>query len=59
MRISKDKNSYIKGRYVPEGVTYDITIRWCSSLMEIDGFVREVRSLQVMTMQPAKVTKHV
>ena len=39
MRISKDKNRYTKGRYVPEGVTYDITIGGVLPLMEIDGFV--------------------
>jgi len=44
MRISKDKNRYASGRYVPEGVTYDITIGGVLPLMEIDGFVREVRS---------------
>jgi len=43
MRISKDKNRYASGRYVPEGVTYDITIGGVLPLMEIDGFVREVR----------------
>lgn len=43
MRISKDKNRYASGRYVPEGVTYDITIDGVLPLMEIDGFVREVR----------------
>ena len=43
MRISKDKNRYTKGRYVPEGVTYDITVGGVLPLMEIDGFVREVR----------------
>ena len=46
MRISKDKNSYIKGRYVPEGVTYDITIDGVLLLMEINDFVREVRSFR-------------
>ena len=44
MRISKDKNRYASGRYVPEGVSYDITIDGVLHLMEIDGFVREVRS---------------
>ncbi len=43
MRISKDKNRYTKGRYVPEGVTYDITIDGVLPLMLMDGFVREVR----------------
>ena len=43
MRISKDKNRYTKGRYVPEGVTYDITVGGVLPLMAIDGFVREVR----------------
>ena len=44
MRISKDKNRYASGRYVPEGVTYDITIGGVLPLLEIEGFVREVRS---------------
>jgi len=43
MRISKDKNRYSKGRYVPKGLSYDITIARVLSLMMIDGFVREVR----------------
>jgi hypothetical protein len=43
MRISKDKNRYVSGSYVPSGVTYDITIGGVLPLMEIDGFVREVR----------------
>ncbi|MDC3286643.1 hypothetical protein OAV67_03200 [Alphaproteobacteria bacterium] len=43
MRISKDKNRYTKGRYVPEGVTYDITIDGVLPLILMDGFVREVR----------------
>ena len=46
MRISKDKNRYASGRYVPEGVTYDIIIGGVLPLMEIDGFVREVRSFR-------------
>lgn len=46
MRISKDRNRYTKGRYVPEGVTYDIAIDGVLPLMEIDGFVREVRSFR-------------
>ena len=46
MRISKDKNSYIKGRYVPEGVTYDITIDGVLLLMELNDFAREVRSFR-------------
>ena len=43
MRISKDRNRYTKGRYVPDGVTYDITIDGVLALLELDGFVREVR----------------
>jgi hypothetical protein len=46
MRISKDKNRYASGRYVPEGVSYDITIDGVLPLMETDGFVREVRSFR-------------
>ena len=46
MRISKDRNRYTKGRYVPEGVTYDIAVDGVLPLMEIDGFVREVRSFR-------------
>ena len=42
MRISKDKNKYIKGRYLPEGITYEVTINGVLNLLEIDGFVREV-----------------
>ena len=43
MRISKDRNRYTKGRYVPDGITYDITIDGVLALLELDGFVREVR----------------
>ena len=43
MRISKDKNRYTKGRYVPEGVTYDIAIDGVLHLLMVDGFVREIR----------------
>ena len=43
MRISKDRNRYIKGRYVPDGITYDITIDGVLALLEMDGFVSEVR----------------
>ena len=46
MRISKDKNRYVSGSYVPSGVTYDITIGGVLPLMEIDGFVHEVRSFR-------------
>ena len=40
MRISKDKNRYKKSRYVPEGISYDITIEGVLALLHIDGFVR-------------------
>ena len=43
MRISKDRNRYTKGRYVPEGVTYDIAIDGVLHLLMVDGFVREIR----------------
>ena len=46
MRISKDRNRYTRGRYIPIGVTYDITIDGVLPLMEIDGFAREVRSFK-------------
>lgn len=42
MRISRDKNRYKKSRYVPEGISYDITIEGVLALLHIDGFVRTV-----------------
>ena len=38
-RISRDKNRYKAGRYVPEGVTYTIAIEGVLDLMEILGYV--------------------
>ena len=46
MRISRDRNRYIKGRYVPDGVNYDIAIDGVLALMQLTGFVREVRSFR-------------
>ena len=46
MPISRDRNRYIKGRYVPDGVTYDIAIDGVLALMQLTGFVREVRSFR-------------
>ena len=43
MRISRDKIRYTSGRYVPEGISYDITIDGVLFLLMVDGFVREVR----------------
>lgn len=43
MRISKDKNRCTSGRYVPEGISYDITIDGVLFLLMVDGFVRKVR----------------
>ena len=39
-RISRDKNRYKAGRYVPEGVTYTIAIEGVLDLMEILGYVQ-------------------
>ena len=36
-RISRDKNRYKAGRYVPEGITYTIAIEGVLDLMEILG----------------------
>lgn len=36
MRISKDRNRYTKGRYVPDGITYDITIDGVLALLELE-----------------------
>ena len=38
-RISKDKNRYKAGRYVPEGVTYTIAIEGLLDFMEILFYV--------------------
>ena len=38
-RISRDKNRYKAGRYVPKGVTYTIAIEGALDLMEILGYV--------------------
>ena len=38
-RISRDKNRYKAGRYVPKGVTYTIAIEGVLDLMEILGYV--------------------
>ena len=38
-RISRDKNRYKAGRYVPDGVTYTIAIEGVLDLMEILGYV--------------------
>jgi len=38
-RISRDKNRYKAGRYVPEGVTYTIAIEGVLDLMEMIGYV--------------------
>ena len=39
-RISRDKNRYKAGRYVPEGITYTIAIEGVLDLMEILGYVQ-------------------
>jgi len=39
-RISRDKNRYKAGRYVPEGVTYTIAIEGVLDLMETLGYVQ-------------------
>ncbi|NBT42073.1 MAG: hypothetical protein EBT20_16670, partial [Alphaproteobacteria bacterium] len=43
MRISKDKNRYKKSRYLPEGISYDVTILGVLALMDLDGWVSEIR----------------
>ncbi len=39
-RISRDKNRYKAGRYVPEGVSYTVAIEGVLDLMEILGYVQ-------------------
>ena len=39
-RISRDKNRYKAGRYVPKGVTYTIAIEGVLDLMEVLGYVQ-------------------
>ena len=39
VRISRDKNRYKAGRYVPKGVTYTVAIEGVLDLMEILGYV--------------------
>ena len=43
MRISRDKNRYRKSRYLPEGISYDVTVLGVLALMDMDGWVSEVR----------------
>nr|BDD47224.1 hypothetical protein 9 [bacterium] len=38
-RISRDKNRYTQGRYVPEGISHRITIEGVLDLMDILGYV--------------------
>ena len=40
MRISRDANRYKAGRYVPKGISYDVTIIGVLDLMEILGYVQ-------------------
>ena len=40
-RISRDKNRYKAGRYVPEGVTYTIAIEGALDLMDLLGYVQK------------------
>ena len=39
VRISRDKNRYKAGRYVPKGVTYTVAIEGVLDLMEMVGYV--------------------
>ena len=39
VRISRDKNRYKAGRYVPKGITYTVAIESVLDLMEILGYV--------------------
>ena len=39
VRISRDKNRYKAGRYVPKGLSYDITISGTLDLMDLLGYV--------------------
>ena len=43
LRIAKDKNRYAKSRYMPEGISYDITILGVLAMLQLDGWVREIR----------------
>jgi len=40
IRISRDKNRYTQGRYVPEGISHRITIEGVLDLMDILGYVQ-------------------
>jgi len=40
-RISRDKNRYKAGRYVPDGVTYTIAIEGALDLMDLLGYVQK------------------
>ena len=40
IRISRDKNRYTQGRYVPEGISHRITIEGVLDLMDILGYVK-------------------
>jgi hypothetical protein len=42
IRISRDKNRYKAGRYIPKGISYDITILGALDLMEILDYVEKV-----------------
>ena len=39
VRISRDKNRYTAGRYVPKGLSYDITVTGVLDLMDLLGYV--------------------
>ena len=39
VRISRDKNRYKAGRYVPKGLSYDITVSGTLDLMDLLGYV--------------------
>ena len=43
LRIAKDKNRYAKSRYMPEGISYDITILGVLEMLQLDGWVRKIR----------------
>ena len=40
IRISRDKNRYTQGRYVPEGISHRVTIEGVLDLMDILGYVQ-------------------
>ena len=40
IRISRDKNRYTQGRYVPEGISHRVTIEGVLDLMDILGYVK-------------------